>query len=145
MGTEWQKDEFIISVNQEMLQPEEIFDYLSRSYWAAGRTIEVVKRSLQNSLCFGLFHKNRQIGLIRVITDYATFAYLCDVYILEEYQNEGLGKWLLSVVMSYPELQGLRRWALVTRDAHGFYSQYGFTKLESPHMWMEIFNPPKLA
>ena len=107
--------------------------------------MEVIQRSIQNSLCFGLFHGNRQIGLIRVITDYATFAYVCDVYVLEDYQGKGLGKWLMSVATSYPELQGLRRWALLTRDAHGLYSQYGFTKLQLPDMWMEISNPPKTS
>ncbi len=143
MTTEWQNGEFTISVDQNKLQIDEIFSYLSRSYWAAGRSMDVVKRSVQNSLCFGLFHEIRQIGLIRVVTDYSTFAYVCDVYILEEYQGKGLGKWLMSTAKAYPDLQGLRRWALLTRDAHGLYNQYGFTKLESPDMWMEISNPPK--
>lgn len=143
MLTQWQKGEFTISVDNDQLQLDEIFGYLSRSYWAAGRSLAVVKRSLQNSLCFGLFHANRQIGLVRVVTDYATFAYVCDVYVLEEYQGQGLGKWLMSVVTAYPELQGLRRWSLLTRDAHEFYGQYGFTKLELPEMWMEISNPTK--
>jgi GNAT superfamily N-acetyltransferase len=137
----WQREELIISTDQGKLQLEEIYAYLSRSYWAAGRPKDTVKRSIQNSLCFGLFDAGRQIGFARVVTDYATFAYLCDVYVLEEYQGQGLGKWLMSVVMSHPELQGLRRWSLATRDAHGLYRQFGFSELKSPGNWMEIFNP----
>jgi len=136
----WQKDGFLISTDKSRLQIDEIFDYLSRSYWAKGRARNVIERAIQNSFCFGLFHEGRQIGLARVITDYATFAYLCDVYVLEEFQRKGLGKWLMSVVMSHPELQGLRRWSLVTRDAHGLYRQFGFNELKSPERWMEIFN-----
>jgi GNAT superfamily N-acetyltransferase len=141
MATMWQREEFIISTDQDKIQLEEIYAYLSRSYWAAGRPKDTVKRSIQNSLCFGLFDAGRQIGFARVVTDYATFAYLCDVYVLEEYQGQGLGKWLMSVVMSHPELQGLRRWSLATRDAHGLYRQFGFSELKSPGNWMEIFNP----
>lgn len=139
----WQKEEFSITTDKTKLQVERIYAYLSRSYWATGRSKEIVERSIQHSLCFGLFHINEQIGFARVITDYATFAYLCDVYVIEEYQGKGLGKWLMSVVMSHPDLQGLRRWSLATRDAHGLYRQYGFTALKSPEKWMEIFNPPK--
>jgi ribosomal protein S18 acetylase RimI-like enzyme len=137
----WQKHGFLISTDKSQLQLDEICAYLSRSYWAKGRGRNVVERAIQNSLCFGLFHEGRQIGLVRVITDYATFAYLCDVYVLEEFQGKGLGKWLMAVVMSHPELQGLRRWSLVTRDAHGLYRQFGFNELKSPERWMEIFNP----
>ncbi len=139
----WQKEEFTITTEKNKLQLEKIYAYLSRSYWATGRSKEIVEHSIQHSLCFGLFHINEQVGFARVITDYATFAYLCDVYVLEEYQGKGLGKWLMSVVMSHPDLQGLRRWSLATRDAHGLYRQYGFTALKSPERWMEIFNPPK--
>jgi len=139
----WQKDGFLISTNKSRLQIDEIFDYLSCSYWAKGRSRNVIERAVQNSLCFGLFQEGRQIGLARVVTDYATFAYLCDVYVLEEFQGKGLGKWLMSVVKSHPDLQGLRRWALVTRDAHGLYRQFGFAELQAPERWMEIFNPPQ--
>lgn len=141
MTATWQNNEFIISTDRNRLQIDEVYAYLSHSYWAAGRSKDVVKRSIQNSLCFGLFNPDWQVGFARVVTDYATFAYLCDVYVLEEYQGKGLGKWLMSVVMSHPGLQGLRRWSLATRDAHGLYRQYGFTKLKSPEVWMEIFNP----
>lgn len=136
-----QKGQFTISTERSKLQLDEIYAYLSRSYWAAGRPKEVVQRSLENSLCFGLFDHERQIGLARVITDYAVLAHLCDVFVLEEYQHKGLGKWLLSVVMSHPDLQGIVKWSLATRDAHGFYRQFGFRELKSPAMQMEYIRP----
>ena len=135
------KDEFTVSTDPERLHVTEIHDYLSRSYWAAGRSVEVVGRSIRNSICFGLFHGDRQVGFARVISDKATFAYLCDVFVLEDYQGQGLGKWLMSVVVSHPELQNLRRFVLATRDAHGLYEQFGFTILQNPDRWMEIFKP----
>jgi GNAT superfamily N-acetyltransferase len=136
------RDGFLISTDPAKLQPDEIFAYLSRSYWAKGRSREVVERALQGSLCFGLYLDGRQIGLARVVTDFATFAYLCDVYVLEEFQGRGLGKWLMSAVMAHPELQGLRRWMLATRDAHSLYRQFGFTELKTPERWMEIATLP---
>jgi GNAT superfamily N-acetyltransferase len=136
------RDGFLISTDPARLQPDEIFAYLSRSYWAKGRSREVVERALQGSLCFGLYLDGRQIGLARVVTDFATFAYLCDVYVLEEFQGRGLGKWMLSVVMAHPGLKNLRRFMLATRDAHSLYRQFGFTELKTPERWMEAFNPP---
>jgi len=134
-----QRDEFTISTDPARLDLEAIYAYLSRSYWANGRAKATVAKSLQHSLCFGLYEHERQIGLARVVSDYATFAYLCDVYVLEEFQGRGLGKWLMQTVMAHPELQGLRRWSLATRDAHGLYQQYGFTALQAPDKWMERF------
>jgi GNAT superfamily N-acetyltransferase len=104
--------------------------------------------ALEHSLCFGVYderHGGRQVGLARVVTDYAIFAYLCDVYILEGQRGKGLGRWLLEVVRGYPELHGLRRWALVTRDAHGLYRQFGFEALSAPERWMEAFDPAPQA
>ncbi len=138
----WQKDNFTISTDKNKLQPDEIFATLSQSYWAIGRSKETVLKSLENSLCFGVYNQDKQIGLARVISDYATFAYLCDVYIKEEFQGIGLGKWLISTVVGHPQLQGLRRWSLATRDAHGLYRQFGFQEINKPEIWMEIFNPP---
>ncbi len=138
----WQRDGFEISVDPARMQVDAIFEALSQTYWAAGRRREVVERSLQHSRAYGLFDGERQIGLARVVTDYATFAYLCDVYVLEAYRGRGLGKWLIDVIVNDPTLAGLRRWALATRDAHGLYSQAGFTDLKSPEIWMERFNPP---
>jgi GNAT superfamily N-acetyltransferase len=116
--------------------------FLSRSYWAQGRTRDVIERSIEHSLCFSLYAGDRQIGFARVVTDRATFAYLCDVFIDESHRGQGLGKWLMSAVMNHPDLQGLRRWTLATRDAHGLYKQFGWTALKNPGRWMELYNPP---
>ena len=115
--------------------------FLTRSYWARGVPREVVDRSIDHSLAFGLFQGSRQIGFARVITDRATFAYLADVYVLDEYRGRGLGKWLISSVLAHPDLQGLRRWSLVTRDAHELYRAFGFRELSNPSRHMEIFRP----
>ena len=139
MFHEYSKADFVISTNPARLDLEVIFGYLSSSYWAANRPKEVVARSLKHSLCFGVYEGERQVGFTRIITDYATYAYLCDVFVLEEYRGKGLGKWLISVVTEHPELQGLRRWSLATRDAHGLYSKVGFTELKAPERWMEKF------
>ncbi len=110
----------------------------TRSYWAAGIPRETVERALAGSLCFGLYDGARQIGLARVITDGATFAYLCDVYVDDARQRRGLGTWLMQCVHQHPSLQGLRRWLLVTRDAHGLYRRVGYGPLARPEGWMEI-------
>jgi GNAT superfamily N-acetyltransferase len=129
-------DSYLISTDPDKLQPEEIHAYLRRSYWAANRPKETVLRSLRGSLCFGVYQEGRQVGLARVISDYATFAYLCDVYILEEHRGGGLGKWLISVILAHPELKGIPRWMLFTRDAHGLYQKYGFTPMGNPEWAM---------
>jgi GNAT superfamily N-acetyltransferase len=134
---ETQHESYLISTDPARLQPDEIYAYLSRSYWAANRAKETVQHSLQHSLCFGVYHDGRQVGLARVISDYATFAYLCDVYILEEHQGRGLGKWLVSVILDHPALAGIPRWVLFTRDAHGLYQKYGFTPLGNPE-WVMV-------
>lgn len=132
---------FTISTDPARLQPEVIVAALAESYWANQRSREVIERSLEHSLCFGVYRGADQVGLARVVTDYATFAYLCDVFILPSERGHGLGKWLMQTVMTHPELQGLRRWMLATRDAHGLYAQYGFTALPAPERWMERFDP----
>jgi GNAT superfamily N-acetyltransferase len=132
---------YAISTDPKRLDIDAVHAYLSRSFWAEGIPKEIVARSIENSLCFGLYHDRRQIGFARVITDLATFAYLCDVYVLEEYRAQGLGKWLIEAIMSHPELQGLRRFHLVTRDAHGLYSRFGFDAATDPERHMEIFKP----
>jgi GNAT superfamily N-acetyltransferase len=134
------RDRFTISTNPARLDNDAIAEMLKRSYWANGRSRERLDRALANSLVFGLYDGDKQIGLARVVSDYAIFAYLCDVFIHEEYRAHGLGKWLMQIVHSHPDLQGLRRWALVTRDAHGLYEQYGWKPLASPERWMENFN-----
>ncbi len=128
---------YSISTDPARLDLDVIHGYLSRSYWAAGRSRELIARALQHSLCFGLHHEGGQVGLARVVSDYATFAWLCDVFVLEEHQGRGLGKWLIGAVVAHPRLQGLRRMMLATRDAHGLYRQHGFTALDEPERWME--------
>lgn len=129
--------EIEISTDPARLDHERIHSALASSYWAAGRSREVVSKSLGNSLCFGAYHGARQIGLARVVTDRATFAYLCDVYVEPEFRGQGVGKRLITAVVAHPDLQGLRRFQLVTRDAHALYEQFGFTPLAQPERHME--------
>lgn len=125
---EARKDEYLLSTDPSLLKVDVIHDYLSKdSYWARNIPREVVERSIANSVCFGVYHLAEQIGFARVVTDKATFAYLADVFILEAFQGRGLSKWLMETIQSHPELQGLRRWMLGTRDAHGLYEQFGWS------------------
>ncbi|HEX5733307.1 MAG TPA: GNAT family N-acetyltransferase [Blastocatellia bacterium] len=141
MINEWRRDGYLISTDKRLLDVPVIHGFLARSYWAAGVPLEVVERSIEHSIAFGLYEANRQIGFARAITDRATFAYLADVFILEEFRGRGLGEWLIEAVMSHPELQGLRRWMLVTRDAHGLYRKSGFADLRNPASIMEKTEP----
>jgi GNAT superfamily N-acetyltransferase len=118
-----------ISTERARQDTDAIHAYLSRSYWATGISRERIEKSLDESLCFGMFEEGRQIGLARVVTDRATFAYLADVYVLEEHQGRGLGKRLIAAVRAHPDLRDLRRFVLWTRDAHGLYEQFGFERL----------------
>ncbi len=117
---------FLISTDRSKLDVDVIHGFLGRSYWAAGISRETVVRSIENSLCFGVYDNHRQIGFARVISDFATYAYVADVFILEPYRERGLGKELIASIMAYPDLQGLRRWSLGTQDAQGLYAQFGF-------------------
>lgn len=135
------KDHFTISTDPTRLDLDVICDFLTRAYWALGRPRERTERAFANSLVFGLYDGKKQIGLARVVSDYAVFAYLCDVFIHEDYRAHGLGKWLIETVMNHPDLQGLRRWTLATSDAHGLYRQFGWGDLQSPEKWMEILRP----
>jgi GNAT superfamily N-acetyltransferase len=135
------KDNFTISTDPSRLDREAIIDMLTRAYWAKGRPREKTERALENSLVFGLYDGSKQIGLARIVSDYAVFAYLCDVFIHEDYRAHGLGKWLMQTIMSHPDLQDLRRWTLATRDAHGLYKQFGWNAPRNPASWMEIMNP----
>ncbi len=138
MIREWQQGEYLISTDPARLDVGVIHDYLSNfSYWAAGRSIETVKRSIDHSLPFGLYRGDAQVGFARVVTDYATFAWVADVFVLEQCRGQGLAKWLMETVTSHPELQGLRRWVLATKDAHELYRKTGFTELKQPERWME--------
>ena len=142
MSHTWERGEYVISTDPARLDLETIHSYLSgSSYWAQGRPAEVVRRSIENSLCFGLYWRGRQVGFARVISDRATFAWLADVFVLAEARGQGVGKWLMEIIIAHPDLQGLRRWVLATKDAHSLYSRFGFTPLKRPERWMERFDP----
>jgi GNAT superfamily N-acetyltransferase len=138
-------NEYEISTDKKQLDLAMIHDFLSNeSYWAKGISVEVVKKSIDNAFCFGVYHQGRQVGFARVVTDHATVAYLGDVFIIESHRNKGLGKRLVRTVMNHPELVGLRLWLLLTKDAHGLYEKYGFKKVsEIPDndRFMAIRNP----
>lgn len=135
------KGRYTVSTDPTQFDVDMIHQFLSkRSYWASGVPVEVVKRSIAGSLCFGVFHGHQQVGFARVISDFSTMAYLADVFILEDYRGKGLGKLLMQSIMEHPDLQHLRRWLLGTLDAHGLYRQYGFTALKAPERYMERIN-----
>jgi GNAT superfamily N-acetyltransferase len=138
------KKGFKISADKSLLDFYMIYTYLSEeSYWSKGIPVEKVKESIESSMCFGIYKDDKQIGFARVITDKAIFAYLCDVFILEDYRGLGLSKWLLQTILSHPDLQGLRRWLLATADAQGLYNQFGFLPINNPERWMGIYTPFK--
>jgi GNAT superfamily N-acetyltransferase len=138
---EWQRDGFTISTDAARIDRELVHRFLETSYWAAGIPREVVDRSIENALCFGMYEETRQVGFARVISDFTTFAYLADVFVLESHRGRGLAQWLMEAILAHPRLQGLRRWLLVTRDAHGLYRKVGFTDLAHPERMMEIVAP----
>ena len=141
MTSEWTRGEFTITTDAAHIDLDVVHGFLTTCYWAEGIPREVVAKSIEHSLNFGLFHHDRQIGFARVITDRATFAYLGDVFVLESYRGQGLGRWLMDVVHAHPELQGFRRWVLLTRDAHALYRQVGYTELARPERYMERWAP----
>lgn len=139
---DWQKDEFMISTDSRRLDIPYIHAWLSeRSYWAEDIPLATVSASVAGSLCFGVYHGEKQVGFARVVTDKATFGYLADVFIDENYRGRGLSKWMVGTILSHPELQGFRRWMLGTLDAHGLYAQYGFRPIEEPGRLMQIYYP----
>lgn len=137
----WSKADFEVSTDPARIQAEMVHEFLANSYWAKGIPMTTLRRSIENSICFGLYFSSQQIGFARVISDCATFAYLADVFILPAYRGRGLSKWLMECILAHPDLQGLRRWVLVTRDAHRLYVNYGFTTMKNPQRWMEIHDP----
>jgi GNAT superfamily N-acetyltransferase len=143
---EWRRDEFLISTNQERIEIETIHHFLTtETYWAGERTLETVRRSFENSLPFVIYKNEETIGFARVVSDFATFAWLADVFVRQEYRGLGLSRWLMEAVIAHPDLQGLRRFLLATRDAHGLYRQFGFDDLRIPHLWMERTAPDAYA
>ena len=134
----WASGEFTIDTDNERVDVDAVQAFLENdSYWAQTRTRDQTETAIANSICFGLYCGERQIGFARVVSDRATFAYIGDVYVLDEFRGQGLSKWLMETIIAHPELQGLRRWVLATRDAHGLYEKYGFHELVHPERWME--------
>lgn len=133
------ENEFIISTDKSLVDVDMIHSFLSNeSYWARNRTREQTKTAIENSICFGIFLGEDQVGFARVVTDRATFAYIGDVFVLDEFRGRGLSKKLMQAMLEHPHLQGLRRWVLATKDAHGLYEQFGFTTMKFPERWMEL-------
>ena len=156
---ESKRGQFLISTDPARLDLDVIHEFLTNCYWAKGIPREVVALSVEHSLCFGVYDgigektprlakgarhgapEFAQVGFARVVSDFATVAYLGDVFVLESHRGHGLGKWLMECIMRHPALQNLRRWILLTRDAHGLYSQFGFTPVKAPERYMEIHQP----
>lgn len=150
MAQEWRRDAYLISTDPDRLDLGLVHAVLTESYWAKGITFALVKRSIENSLPFGLYHSGgsaakagapEQVGFARVITDRATFAYLADVFVVEGHRGRGLATWMMEAIVAHPDLQGLRRWVLLTRDAHGLYRKFGFADLRLPDRYMERWDP----
>ena len=141
MGNSWQSGEFEITTDLARIDVATVHVFLTGSYWAEGIPLATVERSLRNSLCFAICRGTELAGFARVISDYATFAYLADVFVLPAFRGRGLSKWLMRCITAHPDLQGLRRWSLVTRDAHRLYEEFGFRALQAPERWMEKHDP----
>lgn len=137
---EWQRNEYTVSTDPARLQLDVIHGFLVGSYWAAGIPRETVERSLRNSLCYGVYHGEEQVGFGRLVTDFAVFAYVADVFTLEAHRGRGLARWMARCMLETPELQGLRRWLLATRDAHAVYQSVGFETVTEPSRFMQILH-----
>jgi GNAT superfamily N-acetyltransferase len=133
----WRRGDYLISTDAARIDMDGLHRFLSEeAYWSPGVAREVVERSIQHSLNFGLYHGDEQVGFARVVTDYATFAWIADVYVLDGHRGRGLGKWLMETVLSHPDLKTLRRWILATADAHGLYARFGFRPAEGDPRFM---------
>jgi len=141
MHTTLTRNGYTLSTDPARLDLGVIHGFLTNSYWAKGIPRDVVARSIENSLCFGVYEGTKQVGFARVISDFATYAYIGDVFILESHRGRGLSQWMMECIMNHPELQNLRRWTLLTRDAHGLYAKFGFTPVAKPERYMELHNP----
>jgi GNAT superfamily N-acetyltransferase len=138
---EWKKSDYLISTDRSKIDLNVVHNFLTHSYWSENISKELVQKSIDNSLCFAVYHFEDLVGFARVISDFATFAYLADVFILPEQRGKGLSKWLMQVIIDHPDLHGLRRFTLATRDAHGLYAQFGFTLFDNPERWMQKYDP----
>ena len=141
----WSQGDYEISTDPARVDISMVHDFLTNSYWAKGIPLETVRRSIENSIAFGIYHSQKQVGFARIISDQATFAYLADVFILPAYRGRGLSRWLMECIIAHPDLQALRRWMLATKDAHGLYAKFGFTPIKTPDSWMEIHRPDVYA
>jgi GNAT superfamily N-acetyltransferase len=137
----WERTPYRITDDPEAVDLAVVHEFLARSYWARGVPRETIARSIAHSLTFSLFVGDRQVGFARAVTDRATFAYLADVFVLEEHRARGLGGWLVATVLAHPELRGLRRWLLATRDAHALYRKFGFTSVADPSTLLTRHDP----
>ncbi len=138
MHEEWTKHGLLMTTDPARFDVPAIHAFLATTYWAKGRSLAVVEKSIRGSLCFGMLEGRRQVGFARAITDRATYAYLADVYVVLSHRGRGLASWLMECVMAHPDLRGLRRFTLVTRDAHELYRKFGFETLERPERYMEV-------
>jgi GNAT superfamily N-acetyltransferase len=139
---EFRRAEFVISTDPARLDLDVIFNFLTNCYWAKGIPREVVARSVEHALCFGIYDgSGAQVGFARVVSDFSTVAYLGDVFVVESHRGRGLSKWMMECILQHPALQNLRRWILLTRDAHELYRKFGFTALKSPERYMELHRP----
>jgi N-acetylglutamate synthase-like GNAT family acetyltransferase len=145
MHHSWSQGDYAISTDPARVDVGTVHEFLTNSYWAKGIPLETVQRSLENSISFGVYRGQQQVGFARVISDLATFAYLADVFILPSFRGRRLSRWLMECIVSHPDLQGLRRWMLATKDAHGLYAKFGFTPIKTPDSWMEIHRPDVYA
>ncbi len=141
MPNDWHRDGFTISTDRARLDLDMLYAFLSTSYWARGIPRDVMERSIRNAVPFGIYEGEKQVGFARVVTDLATVGYVGDVFVLEPWRGRGLSRWLMECILAHPELQGFRRWFLLTRDAHGLYERVGFTPLAAPDRWMERWVP----
>lgn len=133
--------DYQISTDRDRLDLALIHDFLRSSYWAQDIPRDLVERSIQNALCFGVYLNERQVGFARVISDFATFAYVADVFVVPEHRSHGIAKRLMGAIVEHRDLQGLRRFLLATRDAHGLYAQFGFEPLAHPEHFMTVHKP----
>lgn len=138
---ESKKDNLILSTDPKRLDIDAICDFLAQSYWANTRSRKTIEYSLQHSLVFAVYDDDRQVAMARVVTDFCTFAWVCDVFVHPEYRGRGISKWLMREILAHPDLKGLRHWLLASTTARGLYSQFGFTQLQNPERWMELFDP----
>lgn len=141
MHPEWRRDAYRITTDPAAVDLAMVHGFLTSCYWAKNIPFETVRRSVEGAIPFSVFDGDRQVGFARVVTDRATVAYLGDVFVLEAFRGRGLSKWLVQCIHVHPDLQGLRRWILLTRDAHGLYERNGWTKIAAPDRWMERWDP----